>query len=289
MDDSAGYMLAFPYYGGKFSHLKWLLPLLPTTRHYCEPYGGAGSVLINRRPSQIETYNDIDGEIVNFFQVLRENPKDLIRLIDLTPYSRKELEKSLDIDDSLSSLERARRFFVKAKQTSGGNCQTSSIGRWGFVVNHSRRGMAQRVSAWLSHEDLEKIALRLIRVQIENDAAITVIERYDSPDTLFYCDPPYPLESRGGSAYKHEMNHSDYLKLSELLHSIQGKAAISGYECEIMRELFGDWYIIKNDPKTTVVNRGRGDDTLKTEILWTNYDPSICKFQPIVKGQARLF
>lgn len=84
-------LIAFGWYGGKFSHLKWLLPLLPKTNHYCEPFAGSGSVLLNRDPSPVETYNDIDGELVNFFRVLRERGDELIRAVTLTPFSREEL------------------------------------------------------------------------------------------------------------------------------------------------------------------------------------------------------
>jgi DNA adenine methylase len=80
-DRAIGKIIAFGWYAGKFSHLDWLLPLLPKTKHYCEPFGGmalarhaplSAAVLINREPSLVETYNDIDGEVVNFFRVLRE-------------------------------------------------------------------------------------------------------------------------------------------------------------------------------------------------------------------------
>ena len=80
--------LAFSYYGGKFSHLNWLLPLLPPSGSYVEPFAGSAAVLLNRPPSPIETYNDIDGEVVNFFWVLREKPKVLCEKLELTPYSR---------------------------------------------------------------------------------------------------------------------------------------------------------------------------------------------------------
>lgn len=81
-------LIAFGWYGGKFNHLNWLLPLLPKTQHYCEPYGGSAAVLLNRKPSSVETYNDIDGEVVNFFNVLRNEPEKLIKAIGLTPFSR---------------------------------------------------------------------------------------------------------------------------------------------------------------------------------------------------------
>src|SRR3990172_11958576 len=82
--------IAFGWYGGKFSHLQWLLPLLPHTNHYCEPFGGSAAVLLNREPSPVETYNDVDGEVVNFFRVLREQTDALLEAIGLTPFSRQE-------------------------------------------------------------------------------------------------------------------------------------------------------------------------------------------------------
>ena len=105
--------IAFGWYGGKYSHLDWLLPLLPETQHYCEPFGGSAAVLVNRPPSPIETYNDIDGELVNFFRVLRENKEKLLEAIGLTPFSREEFELAITPpDDNLDEIERASRFVV---------------------------------------------------------------------------------------------------------------------------------------------------------------------------------
>jgi len=88
-------LIAFSWYGGKYRHLNWLLPLLPYTHHYCEPFGGSASVLLNRKPSPVETYNDLDGEVVEFFRVLREERDALIEAISLTPYSRKEFVRAI--------------------------------------------------------------------------------------------------------------------------------------------------------------------------------------------------
>src|SRR5919108_2460255 len=109
-------VIAFGWYGGKFSHLDWLLPLLPKTTHYCEPFGGSAAVLINRAPSPVETYNDVHGEVVNFFRVLREQKDALIEAIGLTPFSRAEFELAIARStEELSPVERARRFFVRAR------------------------------------------------------------------------------------------------------------------------------------------------------------------------------
>lgn len=136
-------LIAFGWYGGKFSHLNWLLPLLPRTKHYCEPFGGSAAVLLNRGPSPVETYNDLDGEITNFFRVLRENKKELIEAIALTPFSREEHRLAVEEDASgLPPVERARMFFVKARQTRAGLGQMASSGRWAIHTSTSRRGMA---------------------------------------------------------------------------------------------------------------------------------------------------
>ena len=123
--------IAFGWYGGKFSHLDWLLPLLPKTKHFCEPFAGSAAVLINREPSPIETYNDLDGEVVNFFGVLRDKKEALIEAIGLTPFSREEFEKAISEPiEELSDLERARRFYIRARQVRTGLAQRASSGRW---------------------------------------------------------------------------------------------------------------------------------------------------------------
>ena len=116
--------LAFFYYGGKFSHLNWLLPLLPPTPAYVEPFGGSAAVLINRHPSPVETYNDINGEVVNFFRVLREKPEELVTKLGLTPYSREEFFEALD--PGVDPVERARRFYVRIRQAHGSSGDTNT-------------------------------------------------------------------------------------------------------------------------------------------------------------------
>jgi len=266
-------LLAFGWYGGKYSHLDWLLPLLPRCHHYCEPFGGSAAVLLNREPSPVETYNDIDGEVVNFFRMLREKPEELIRLIALTPFSREEFALACEIDPNLDPLERARRFYVRARQVRIGLAQSATLGRWANCIHTSRSGMSGVISRWLRGiEDLEPIAMRLLRVQIENRPAIEVIKLYDSPTTLFYCDPPYIHETRGdSSAYAYEMSDEEHRELAYVLNSVQGLVAISGYDCEMMNELYPapKWY------KTTALTKTiHSAKVSRTEVLWTNYDPT---------------
>lgn len=264
--------IAFGWYGGKFSHLDWLLPLLPKTTHFCEPFAGSAAVLINREPSPIETYNDLDGEVVNFFSVLRDKKEALIEAIGLTPFSREEFEKAIsEPTEELSDLERARRFFIRARQVRTGLAQRASSGRWAHCRLTSRAGMAGAVSRWLgSVETLPEIAQRLLRVQIEHDTAINVIKRYDSEETLFYCDPPYPHDSRGdNNAYKYEMTDDEHRELAMVLHSVEGKVALSSYHCDLMNELYGDWQAIEGPTKLV-----HSVKQPRTEVLWVNYEIS---------------
>lgn len=267
--------IAFGWYGGKYSHLDWLLPLLPEDTHYCEPFGGSAAVLLNRKPAPVETYNDIDGQVVNFFHVLRDKPDELIRAIGLTPFARQELETAVtESVEQLSDLERARRFFVRARQVRTGLAQTASTGRWAHCVLTSRAGMAGAVSRWLgSVEDLPEIAQRLLRVQIESAPAFEVIRRYDSAETVFYCDPPYPHDSRTDlKAYGYEMSDPEHRALAEILRNVKGRVAISGYKSKLLNELYGNWYRTEAPEKQI-----HSSKAFRQEVLWTNYDPTSMK------------
>lgn len=269
--------IAFGWYGGKFSHLDWLLPLLPTCHHYCEPFAGSAAVLLNRAPSPVETYNDIDGEVANFFRVLRDEHETLIRAIALTPFSREEYHHAIEAPtEGISSVERARRFYIKARQTRTGLAQTASLGRWANCKETSRAGMSGVVSRWLGGVDaLGDIAQRLIRVQIENRPAIDVIRLYDSPGTLFYCDPPYLHATRGDTkAYGFEMNEEEHRAFAAIVSECQGKVAVSGYDHPLMDDLFkpGRWFKTHGKEKTIHSTK----DT-RQEVLWTNYEPNTAK------------
>jgi DNA adenine methylase len=265
--------IAFGWYGGKYSHLDWLLPLLPQTTHFCDVFGGSAAVLINREPAAVETYNDIDSELVNFFRVLREQKDALTEAIGLTPFSREELSLACEpLTPEITRLERARRFYVRARQVRTGLAQTASVGRWAHCVLTSRAGMAGAVSRWLGAvEDLPLIAQRLLRVQIENVPALEVIRRYDSPETLFYCDPPYVHDTRGDSkAYGFEMTDADHIALAATLKSVEGKVALSGYQSDLYESLYKDWYVTFAPSK-----QAHSVKQERTEVLWTNYEPPV--------------
>jgi len=274
--------IAFGWYGGKFSHINWLLPLLPDCHHYCEPFAGSAAVLLNRDPSPVETYNDLDGEVVNFFRVLRSQKDQLIEKISLTPFSREEFAQACEIDTAIEPIERARRFYVRARQVRTGLAQRASLGRWANCKNTSRGGMSGVVSRWLGGIDaLPEIAERLLRVQIENRPALEVINLYDSSNTLFYCDPPYLHSTRGDSnAYSNEMSNNDHRLLAERLNTVQGKVAVSNYDDPLLDELYPAkrWQKIVGPEHTIHSTKDR-----RREVLWINYDV------PRSMGSAPLF
>jgi DNA adenine methylase len=266
-------LIVFGWYGGKFSHLDWLLPLLPVCHHYCEPFAGSAAVLLNRNPSRVETYNDIDGEVVTFFRVLRDRHEELIRSISLTPFAREEYYAAIYGEtDGICEVERARRFYIKARQTRTGLAQTASLGRWANCKNTTRAGMSGVVSRWLGGVDaLSEIAQRLIRVQIENRPATEIIRLYDSPETLFYCDPPYLHATRGDSnAYGFEMDEAEHGKLAEALNECQAKVAVSGYDHPLMEKLFPKQRWFKTMGAARTIHSTKG---IRQEVLWSNYRP----------------
>jgi DNA adenine methylase len=261
--------IVFGWYGGKYSHLDWLLPLLPDAYHYCEPFSGSAAVLLNRQPSPVETYNDLDGDVVNFFRVLRDEPDGLIRAIGLTPFAREEFFHAIyDEGEGLTDLERARRFYVRARQARTGLAQVATLGRWANCKGTSRAGMSGVVSRWFGGlNSLGEVAERLLRVQIENRPTVDVIRLYDDPRTLFYCDPPYAHETRGDSrAYGFEMDEAQHRELAAALKQCRGKVAVSGYRGDLMDELFGGWRRFDAPEK-----RCHSVKELRQECLWMNY------------------
>ena len=269
-------LIAFGWYGGKYSHLPFILPHIPEdATHFCDVFGGSAAVILNLPTAPVETYNDIDEELVNFFTVLRDRGDELIRAIGLTPFSRAELARACQFEPDLSVVERARRFFVRARQTRTGLAQTSSEGRWAHCVLTSRAGMSGSVSRWLGSVDtLPEVVQRLQRVQIENAPAIEVIQRYDTPNTVFYLAPPSVHAARGDkAAYGHEMTDADHEELAATLKGIRGRAVLSGYRTPLYDHLYESWRRVDDEPRTShsVGQRRR-------ESLWMNFSgsPSMC-------------
>ena len=257
--------IAFPYYGGKQYQSKWIISLLPTDcDHYVEPYCGGASVLLNKPPAHLETINDISGDVVNFFKVLRDHSQELVNKLYYTPYSREELQlANLPTNDS---IERARRFYVRVRQSVHG---TSSS--WRYAIK--KAGGCNPPRNFLRQvEQLHQVVMRLRLVQIENRPAINVIKQFDRATTIFYCDPPYLHSTRtDNKAYKdNEMSEDDHKELADLLLGCKAKVAISGYRSPLYDELYSRWQLHE---KEVCCRAGgtTGSRKNRIECLWTNY------------------
>jgi len=256
-------VVVFGWFGGKASHLNFILPNLPKCRHYVEPFGGSAAVLLNREPSPIETYNDLNGDLVNFFRVLRDRGPELQEKLELTLYAREEFRLALEPCEN--ELERARRFYIRVRQAF----KASMLGNSWSREYKNPIGIPR----WLNGiECLPDCYTRFKHVQIDHLNALNLIQKYDSPDTLFYCDPPYVWDFKDNKFQDdYGIAHSvgDAAVLARSLHSIQGLAAISNY-AGVYDDLYHDWRRLEDKPKVSsaaLVNRA-----IRQEILWCNYD-----------------
>lgn len=263
----------FQFHGGKFSHLGWMLPKLPLRDRYVEPFAGSAAVLLNRPRVETETLNDLNTDIITFFRALREEPAELVRRIMATPYSREVYHNSLEILDSNDGddITRAWAFYVAYRQNVGGIKPTP--GTWSYGVNSGN----PTPDTFYSVERLFEIAERLRGVQIENLDGLDVMTRYDAPDALMYCDPPYPLGSRSGSGYEIEMDDEQHGRFLEIATSAEADIAISTYPNEmyetVLMEDSEDWWKYTQEAAVRIANEQFDEGTTKTEVLYMNYDP----------------
>lgn len=256
---------ALRYHGGKWRMAKWIIGHMPAHKCYCEPFGGAASVLLQKAPAYIEVYNDKGRRVVQFFKVLRERPEAFIRAIELTPYSRAEFQQAHERCDD--ELEAARRFYILSRQGRGGPTARWNTG-WRFQRAQNRG--ARVVEDFTDVDHLWDIAARLRMVQIECDDALPTIRRFDDPETLFYVDPPYVWSTRSkwatsnnGYAYEHELDDDGHRELAALLHTIRGMAIVSGAPGPLYDELYAGW--------RRVAIQERDDRNMpRTECLWLN-------------------
>ena len=226
------------YHGGKWKLAPWIISRLPSHRTYVEPYGGGGSVLMRKDGSYAEVYNDLDGEIVNLFRVARDNGEALAVAAELTPFARDEFVQSYQACDD--RIEQARRTLVRSYMGFGS--AAASRKATGFRANSNRSGTTP-AHDWGNYPDALRLVVERLRgVVIENKPAIDVMAQHDSPETLFYVDPPYVAETRDkGSDYLHEMTSADHRDLAEFLRGVRGMVVLSGYESAIYADEFRGW------------------------------------------------
>lgn len=231
-------MAPLSWFGGKGKMLAKLLPLIPYGRLYCEPFGGAGSILLNREPSPVELLNDLHGNLINLYRHIQDKDQDLIYRLKWTLYSRDEFRKAIGIlqDPEALPLDRAWAMFVATNQGFSGTFK--SEGNWGRSVTASNRGMAQTVAKWQSRLALfEQWHQRLARVQLENRDGLAVIDWANIEDAVIYVDPPYPLATRKSGGYLHECTDEWHRSLVAKLKTFAGSVVASSYDNPIYAEL----------------------------------------------------
>lgn len=257
------------YHGGKFRLAHWIISHMPNHVCYTEVFGGAAGVLLQKPRAYAEVYNDLDGDIVNLFEVLRDSGsrEQLIELLVLTPYSRSDFENAWEPTEN--KIERARRVCVRAQMGFGSAGATKGI--TGFRIDTKRQyGTAQ--SLWATYpEHLGIIGQRLSGVLIENRPAVQVLKEHDAETTLHYVDPPYVMDTRydgakSGRIYRHEMNDQDHQELLETLTNLKGMVMLSGYPSELYDDFLVGWKRIDTSSR---ISAGRGT-ALRTECLWLN-------------------
>lgn len=266
-----------PYYGGKTRLAPWIVSLMSEHQRYIEPFCGTASVLLAKPRSRFEVINDLDSDVVNFFTVLRDRPEDLERACRFTPYSREEFQtlRERNVDESIDSVERARRWWVRVVQ--GFN---NAPGPWsaGWSLS-STRGTTEPITAANLVERFEAIAERLRTVAIEHSPAIELIQRFDHPDAVIYCDPPYLGSTRSGRErrsrtldYAHDMtSDQEHAELAKVLQACEAHVLLSGYDSALYEDLYTGWDRVE----TTIVRsaasrRGSSNRTHATEVVWSN-------------------
>lgn len=257
------------YHGGKWRLGDWIISHFPPHRVYVEPYGGAASVLMQKPPAESEVYNDLDGEVVNVFQVLRDptTAQVLREQLDLTPFARTEFECAYEASDD--PVERARRTIIRAFMGFG-SASFNSAHATGFRVYVGQNRQRRPHQDWTTYPpQVAAFAQRLYGVIIESRPALDIIQRLDGEDTLLYVDPPYPLETRGAVSgvrqkYRFEMDVADHIALAEVLRTCSGMVVLSGYACDLYdRDLYGDWDRYEKETMADGANP-------RTEVLWLN-------------------
>lgn len=253
------------YPGSKWGISRWIISFFPPHHSYLEPFFGSGAVFFNKPPSNIETINDLDGDAVNLFECIRQDPERLARELYLTPYARQVYDRAL-IDTPAEPFERARNFYIRLNQGHGYRTNGGKVG-WKNDVN--RRERAYAVREWnILPERIMQAAKRLKDAQIEHMDAIELIRRFNREDVLIYCDPPYMLCTRQRKQYKKELDDEDHEKLLSVLIEHKGPVILSGYDNALYGSRLSGWH------KEEII-AGIQSGQRRKETLWMNFEPEI--------------
>ena len=255
----------FEYYGGKAHLAPKIAALLPPHDHYVEPFAGGLSVLLAKEPSQAETVNDLDGDLVTFWRVLRDQPEELERVCSLTPHSVDEFV-SANERTTASDLEVARRVFVVLTQGREHSLKPRDAGGWRRSLKTSARTPMPRVLS-AQAERISAVAERMAGVSIENDDALNIIRRYGrEPSVCIYADPPYLGETRGmGGGYGIDQKEEEFHReFAAACKEAKSSVVISGYDSALYAELFAGW------ERMDMTTRPTQSYDRKMEVLWSN-------------------
>ncbi|WP_082036922.1 DNA adenine methylase [Flavobacterium sp. MEB061] len=270
MSGNKNKLIAFNYFGGKFTWLNYLYAYFPNDFvHLAELFGGSMAVSLNYKGRCIKTVNEINGDVTNFFEVLRDDTEMLLMKLELSPCSEENYHKCWPI--SGDKTERARKFYVRARQSFYGLGAQRENKSWHMAKTKLHAQVGETVSKW--NNALPKLleVARVIRAnfQIIKTDALLAILKLDSPKTFFYLDPPYLLETRGShDDYMFEFSEEKYREMAAILYKIEGYAMISGYDHDLMFELFESkgWTKIKFPTKKNNIRSKQ-----VTECIWINY------------------
>lgn len=265
------------YYGGKYNKVgEFIVSILPEHRYYVELCGGMAGVLMMKKPSFQEVYNDIDEHLVNLFRVVRnaESFTKFRELLELTPYSRDEwkyCEKRYRKETD--SIERARQTYVVLSQGYSG-----SLGRPSWSNGGAKYDSSVSRTFFNGLQELDAIRSRLRDIIIENQPAIKIANRYNTPKALLYWDPPYLADTRRSAGnYNYEMTSEQHLEMLEFLATAKAKVIISGYRSKLYdRVLLKSGFTRVEVPTLSAMSRSRKDEysAFRTECLWINYSPN---------------
>lgn len=250
------------YFGAKGNIAEQLVALMPEHRGYIEPYAGSLAVLLAKPPAKIEVVNDLDERLMTFWRVLRDSPDELLRVADLTPHSREELERAAALD-ATTDLELARQVWVLLTQ---GRSRTMKRTGWRYYADPRGTNASFQTYMDAYRARIGPAFDRLRSVSLECRPAVDVIARFGKyPENLLYVDPPYVHETRRGARYSHEMTEGDHRALAASLSKCKAMVMLSGYESELYRELYGGWYQVR---------LGARSDNAKhrsvVETVWSN-------------------
>lgn len=254
-----------PYYGGKQLLAPQIAALLPEHVHYIEPFGGSLAVLLAKPPSVMETANDIDGDLMVLWRVIRDHPEEFARRCALTPHSRAEYEAALKADlSTLPDLERARLVWVRLTQGRAGTLRNTGWRHYQSPAGSST-GMPRYLAGYVDR--IGPVAERLRHVSLECRPALEIIQSYGRHrEVLLYVDPPY-LGSTRARNYRHEMaSEAEHRELAEALHACKAAVVLSGYPSPLYDELYAGWHRVE---LTTHTGQARTWQR-RTEVLWSN-------------------